>query len=582
MISPEIEQRYASGISAHQAGRLAEAEAIYHQVLTIVPDADAVLTHMAALQYAQGNYGQAMHFADRALKTNPINLDALVNRASTLLAIAHEADALAAFESVIALQEASPTAHFHLADLHHRSGDLAAAEKSFRRAVALEPEMFQAHYALGNTLVELNRSEEACSAFASALSIQPDHIGLHHHLASAFAALGDWPAAWRQLRAGLEIDPKSPMLLSLKAQFLADSAQFQSALEAMDACLAIAPPTADRWVQKGNVLREMLRVSDARMAYERALQVEPSHEDAQRNLQGLLADQVPGWHFSMLADNGRNHAYETVLGRLVQPGDRVLDIGTGSGLLSMMAARAGASEVIACEREPAIAEVARTIIARNGYADRVKVYATDSKLLQLGKEVAEPVDLIVSEILDVALLGEGMLPSIRAALRSLAKPDAKVIPAAATVMVQLVELPESQYDRGLYNVEGFDLSEFERFRQSSGQKTLFLCADHDYGCSEILPLRRFDFLKPGVARTAQRPERFCIRFENVGNRNIDGILLWFELELDALTIRSSGPGGHFEHWGQAFYPLSPQPEPGVAVTIHCEMHDFGWAFMPGV
>lgn len=319
-------------------------------------------------------------------------------------------------------------------------------------------------------------------------------------------------------------------------------------------------------------------MGDAKLAFERALLIDPQHAGAKRNLQLLQAEQVPAWHFSMLADDGRNRAYDKVLRALVKPGDRVLDIGTGSGLLAMMAVRAGAGEVIACEREAAIAEVATSIIQKNGYSDSVKVHAMDSRLLRLGHEVKERVDVIVSEILDCALVGEGMLPSIRAALRSLAKDDTRVIPAAATVMVQLVELPESHYFPSLDNVEGFDLQEFERFRQSEGRKTLYLREDHDYGCSEVVALRHFDFLRPGKAMTEANPERFTVTFDEVANQHIDGLLMWFELALDTNTVRSSGPGGEFEHWGQAFYPIHPAPEPGQPITIECALHDFGWKF----
>ncbi|HEX2898627.1 MAG TPA: tetratricopeptide repeat protein, partial [Bacteroidia bacterium] len=483
-----------------------------------------------------------------------------------------------AFQKVVQLDEKNATAHYNLGNLYFARGDAAMAEKKFRRATALKPDLFQAHFNLGNVLESVQRPVEALSSFEKALSVMPGHTGAQHNLAALLADLGDWPAAWRQINLGLEIDPQAAMLWALKGKFMFELGRFHEGLAATEKALELDPSPADRWIQKGNLLRELRRLDDAKLAFERALLIAPAHEGARRNLQNLQADQVPGWHFSMLADEGRNRAYDKVLRKLVMPGDRVLDIGTGSGLLAMMAVRAGAAEVIACEREPAIAEVARTIIEKNGYSEKVKVHALDSRLLRLGHEVSERVDVIVSEILDVSLLGEGMLPSIRAALRSLAHEDTRVIPAAATVMVQLIELPASYYDPGLQDVEGFDLREFERFRQAGGRKTMYLRSDHDYGCSEIVPLRQFDFLRPGVAITEEKPERFTIQFENVEVKNIDGILMWFDLALDSETLRSSGPGGDFEHWGQAFYPLSPTPHPGKPVTIQCEVHDFGWAF----
>jgi tetratricopeptide (TPR) repeat protein len=578
MNTKELEQRYAKAISAHQSGRLSEAEAIYGQILKVMPQADAVLTNMAALQYNKGNFEQALRYVDRALKVNPVNIDALVNRASTLLAMDNDAEAVAAYNEVIRLNEANPTAHYNLANLRYRQGDLAAAEAGFRRAAALKHDFYQAYFNLGNVLTDLKRPVEACSAFEKALMAKPDHSGAHHNLASLLADLGDWDAAMRQIDLGLEMDGQSALLWCLKGKLLSDVGLMHDALEATEKAIAIDATSADFWIQQGNIHRDMLCLRDAKNDFEHALTLVPGHEGALRNLHNLQAEEVPRWHFSMLADEARNRAYHTVLRKLVRPGDRVLDIGTGSGLLAMMAARAGAGEVIACEREPGIAAVARTIIEKNGYSDIVKVHTLDSRLLRLGKEVSERVDLIVSEILDVAVTGEGMLPSIRAALRNLAKPDTKVIPSSATVKVQLLELPYSHYNPGLDNVEGFDLREFEQFRQEGGRKTFYLQADHGQECSEVVDLRTFDFLKPGIALSETRPERFSIRFEHVAMKNIDGLLLWFDLALDPETVMSSGPGGEFEHWGQVFYPLHPLPQPGLPVTVHCEMHDFGWRF----
>ena len=93
----ELELRYAKGIAAHRAGRIAEAEMIYAQILKIVPEADAVNTNMSALQHGKGNFERALEYVDKALKVNPLNVDALINRATTLTSLDRETDAILAF-----------------------------------------------------------------------------------------------------------------------------------------------------------------------------------------------------------------------------------------------------------------------------------------------------------------------------------------------------------------------------------------------------------------------------------------------------------------------------------------------------
>ena len=117
---------------------------------------------------------------------------------------------------------------------------------------------------------------------------------------------------------------------------------------------------------------------------------------------------VPQWHFAIVRDAARNAAYEEALKRVVTPQTRVLEIGTGSGILAMMAARAGARYVITCEMVPAVAEAAQEIVALNGLSERVRVVAKKSHDLDAERDIGGRADVLVSEIVDNKLLGEGV------------------------------------------------------------------------------------------------------------------------------------------------------------------------------
>lgn len=69
-----------------------------------------------------------------------------------------------------------------------------------------------------------------------------------------------------------------------------------------------------------------------------------------------LSAGIPKCHFRIVRDGVRNPAYDDALPRAVKPALRVLDIGAGTGLVAMMAARAGARDVVTCEMNPAIAD----------------------------------------------------------------------------------------------------------------------------------------------------------------------------------------------------------------------------------
>ncbi|MDK1349185.1 50S ribosomal protein L11 methyltransferase [Streptomyces sp. 378] len=83
-----------------------------------------------------------------------------------------------------------------------------------------------------------------------------------------------------------------------------------------------------------------------------------------------IQQAIPPWHFAMMNDRERNHAYREAIETTVRPGDLVLDIGTGAGVTALMAARAGGN-VVTCESNAYTAFLADRVISANGYGDRV-------------------------------------------------------------------------------------------------------------------------------------------------------------------------------------------------------------------
>ena len=79
------------------------------------------------------------------------------------------------------------------------------------------------------------------------------------------------------------------------------------------------------------------------------------------------------YHASLLGDPHRMAAYERAIRAVVKPGAIVLDVGTGTGVLAMMAARCGARRVHAVESMP-IERAARALVAANGLSERVLVH----------------------------------------------------------------------------------------------------------------------------------------------------------------------------------------------------------------
>ena len=128
-------------------------------------------------------------------------------------------------------------------------------------------------------------------------------------------------------------------------------------------------------------------------------------------------------HRTMICDRVRTGAFRRAIDAVVRPGDIVLDLGAGTGILSMFAARAGAARVYAVERTT-VAVLAQELAATNGVAEIVQVIHGDI----MDIELPERVDVIVSEWLGGFGIDEGMLVPVIAARDRWLKPGGIIDP----------------------------------------------------------------------------------------------------------------------------------------------------------
>lgn len=279
----------------------------------------------------------------------------------------------------------------------------------------------------------------------------------------------------------------------------------------------------------------------------RALALEPGDGEVRALATELLSDGVHTWHFSIVRDEARNKAYEEALRSAIFPGCTVLEIGTGTGLLAMMAARAGAARVITCEADPAIAAAARENVAVNGFADRVTVVNKHSTALELA-DVGGLADILVSEIVSNDMLSEGTLPAHEDAVPRLLKPGGAVIPVRGQIRIALMDDGgAAQPDLGL--IESFDLSAFNKLRRPY--------RDIPVG-SDAITLRSAaaDLFALDFANGPWRGERREISVESLGGR-VSGVVQWIALDLDDSETYENHPGpGAASCWGAIFWPFA--------------------------
>jgi predicted O-linked N-acetylglucosamine transferase (SPINDLY family) len=251
-------QRALETAYAHfQAGRFADAEAIYRQVLAKEPNNADALHLLGALASAIGRHEEAVALVRRALSLQPLAAPYFVSLGFALGSLGKLETAAAAYRNALALDPRNLEAMNNLGTMLHQLGRFEEAIKIYRQALAINPAAVDFHYNLGNSLRESGDLNAATTCFKRAIELQPDFAPAHHNLGTALAMAQQWE---------------------------------QSAAE-FARTLALRPDFVDVYGQLGLVYMKLGRVDDAIAVYRRGIALAPDRVDYFKNLADLCCVQ---------------------------------------------------------------------------------------------------------------------------------------------------------------------------------------------------------------------------------------------------------------------------------------------------
>jgi SAM-dependent methyltransferase len=254
--------------------------------------------------------------------------------------------------------------------------------------------------------------------------------------------------------------------------------------------------------------------------------------------------EFPSIHGDMIYDENRVGAYERAIARTVKPGDVVLDVGTGTGILAFLALKAGARKVHAVDRSPVI-KWAEQLADANGFSDRIEFHFCDSR----DARIDEKVDVIVSELIGHIAFEEGMIESISHAKEHFLKPGGALIPQWVTLFAAPV------YESDIYRFcidswtpkYGIDYS----IMREKALKTSYVTdIEEEQMLAKHQSIFSMDFRKDMTLEVdATRT------FEVHRDGEVNGLAFWFNSALADFVELSSGPWSK-THWKQCFTPFA--------------------------
>jgi predicted O-linked N-acetylglucosamine transferase (SPINDLY family) len=320
-------QSIEHGISLHQQGRTAEAEAVYRSILAREPRHFDALYMLGVMRFQSGFAAEARDLLGRALELRPKSAPALSALMVILLTLGQGEQALTASDRILALNPNDLDALYNRAVLLARMRRFAEALVFFDRVLARNKGFADALFERGNVLVALSRTEEAAEAYGKVLRLQPSHVGALtnrgnalldlrrcgealdcydrvlatsatdlnalNNRAIALKELGRCEEAMASCERALALNPRFALALVTRGNIELKLQQHGKALASFDAALALSPNDADALNNRGLALTELQRIEQALASFDRALAIAPGHAGAldNRGVALLAADR---------------------------------------------------------------------------------------------------------------------------------------------------------------------------------------------------------------------------------------------------------------------------------------------------
>jgi protein O-GlcNAc transferase len=282
--SLRIQELMSGALRHHQAGRLADAEQLYRQVLQLNPQQADALHFLGVLNHQVGRNDLAVELIGKAIAQND-RMPAFHNNLGNALKAQGQLDAaVSSYRRALTLKPDYPEAHYNLGITLQAQGQLEAAANSYRRTLALKPNHAEAHNNLGNALRAQGLLEEAAIAYRHALASKPSHVEAHTNLGNLFKARGQLEQALASYQQALALQPDLAEAHNNVGLVLLEQNELEKAVAAFGHALRCKPDYAEAHYNLGNALQQQGKADEAEGAYTRALALKPDYAEARLGL----------------------------------------------------------------------------------------------------------------------------------------------------------------------------------------------------------------------------------------------------------------------------------------------------------
>ena len=291
---------FQSALTAHQAGRLQEAEQGYLTILQADPRHADALHLLGLIQSARGALNEAESLIRQAVDIRE-NAVFLCNLGNVLADQAKSRDAEAAFRRATEIAPSYAFAHYNLGTIFMDLQRFDEAEAAFKQAIEHDPAFVEAHNCLGTLLMKTGRLADAETPFRRAVCVAPANSEARNNLGALLLQVGRSEEGEAELHHALRLMPDYPQALYNLGTRMMHTRRLPQAETSLRHALELAPAHSDAWVNLGNTLALVDRDTEAEAAYRQAIRLAAQSSAAQWSLAlRLLANgrYAEGWQYS--------------------------------------------------------------------------------------------------------------------------------------------------------------------------------------------------------------------------------------------------------------------------------------------
>lgn len=288
--SMTIPQILAAASQHHSAGRLAEAETLYQEVLKQDDNQPAALHLLGVIAYQSGQNEEAIRLINKAIRVKPNFAEAHNNLGTALQALGRLDESISAYQKALTDNPQFTDAYFNLGTVFAKKGQFSEATACYQKVLGTNPGHAPAHFNLAKALQQENKLDAAISHYQKAIDLQPNHAEAWLNFGIVLSINGAYSEAIAKFKEAIHINPKLLMAHSHLANTYKLAELFKEAIASYQVMLTLAPNIAEIYCEIGTLFKALNQPDSAKSNYQQALSIKPDYIYALNNLGILLRD----------------------------------------------------------------------------------------------------------------------------------------------------------------------------------------------------------------------------------------------------------------------------------------------------